>query len=322
MGGLSHRSFIDHLVYYIPMKKLLIAGGTGFLGQALETYFQQQGHQITILTRRPTADNHRAWDGKTQGAWIGALEDTDVVINLTGKSVDCRYTEANRAEILRSRVDSTRVLGQAIAAATNPPSVWLNASSATIYVHAEQQLMTETNGIIGDDFSMGICKAWEAAFFDVDLPHTRRVALRTSIALGNEGGAYPKMKLITRLGMGGPQGQGAQWMSWIHITDFCRATAHIIEHSNIEGSVNVTAPHPIRNAVFMKQLRRVLGVPFGIGQSVAMLELGAALMGTETELLLKSRYVHPDRLLSDGFRFHFETAETALYSLSGKQPTP
>lgn len=297
------------------MKKLLIAGGTGFLGQALERYFQRQGHRISILTRTPRADNHLAWDSKTLGPWTKILEETDVLINLTGKSVDCRYAEANKAEILRSRVDSTEVLGQAVATAKNPPSVWLNASSATIYVHAEHKRMTESAGIIGDDFSMSVCRAWEETFFAFDLPQTRRAALRTSIVLGNDGGAYSKMKLITRLGLGGSQGSGQQWMSWIHMTDFCRAVAHIIDRPDAEGSINVTAPKPVRNQDFMHRLRKILKVPIGISQPVVLLELGAWLMGTETELLLKSRYVFPDKLLKLGFKFYFAQAEEALSDL-------
>jgi uncharacterized protein (TIGR01777 family) len=297
------------------MKKILIAGGTGFLGQSLEAYFQQRGDQVTILTRNPRANNHRYWNGEDLGEWTTEVEETDVVINLTGKSVDCRYTEANRAEILRSRVASTRVLGQAIAAADRPPAVWLNASSATIYVHADQQRMTEADGIVGDDFSMSVCQAWEKMLFDFDLPKTRQVALRTSIALGKGGGAFPKMKTITRLGLGGRQGSGEQWMSWIHITDFCRAVAHIIHHEDIKGLVNVTAPCPMRNRVFMRHLRAALNVPLGIPQPVALLELGAWLMRTETELLLKSRNVYPERLLNSGFEFQFGSAEEAIRNL-------
>ena len=296
------------------MKRLLIAGGTGFLGQALEAYFQQRGDQVTILTRNPRAENHCHWNGEDLGEWTAEIEKADVVINLTGKSVDCRYTEANRAKILRSRVASTQALGQAIAAADCPPAVWLNASSATIYVHADQQRMTEATGIIGDDFSMSVCKSWEETFFGFNLPRTRQVALRTSIVLGKNGGAFSKMKAITRLGLGGPQGSGMQWMSWIHLTDFCRAVEHLIDHE-IEGAVNVTAPQPVRNRTFMRHLRSALNVPVGIPQPVALLEVGAWLLGTETELLLKSRNVVPERLLASGFAFRFENAKGALRDL-------
>ncbi len=285
------------------------------MGQSLEAYFQQRGDQVTILTRHPQANNHRYWNGQGLGEWTAEIEKADVVINLTGKSVDCRYTGANRAEILRSRVASTQVLGQAIVIADSPPALWFNASSATIYVHADHQRMTEATGIIGDDFSMSVCKAWEETFFEFDLPETRQVALRTSIALGNGGGAFPKMKTITRLGLGGRQGSGKQWMSWIHITDFCRAVAHIIRHEEIKGPINVTAPCPMRNRNFMRHLRSALGVPIGIPQPVTLLEVGAWLLGTETELLLKSRNVYPECLLESGFKFQFTNAEEAIRDL-------
>ena len=297
------------------MKTLVIAGGTGFLGQLLEHHFLAQGYRVILLSRRPRADHHVAWDGKTLGPWTDALEDANVLINLCGKSVDCRYTDANREVILRSRIDSTQVLGKAIADAERPPALWLNASSATIYVHAEHQRMTEEAGIIGDDFSMSVCREWEEAFFDFDLPSTRQVALRTSIVLGHGGGAYPKIKSITRLGGGGYQGSGRQWMSWIHATDFCRALDFIMNHQGVSGAVNVTAPHPVRNRSFMQSVRSALNVPFGLSQPAALLELGACLLGTETELLLKSRHVYPERLLTAGFTFRWGTIEEALRNL-------
>ena len=297
------------------MKTLVIAGGTGFLGQLLEQHFMAQGYRVILLTRRPRADHHVPWDGKTLGSWTDVLEGADVLINLSGKSVDCRYTDANREAIRRSRRESTEVLRTAVANASHPPSVWLNASSATIYVHAEHQRMTETNGIIGDDFSMLVCREWEEAFFRANLPQTRRVALRTSIVLGHGGGAYPKMRTITRLGLGGHQGTGRQWMSWLHATDFCRAVEHIIDHQDITGVVNVTAPQPVRNRDFMQHVRTALKVSFGIPQPVALLELGACLLSTETELLLKSRYVYPDRLLATGFTFRFDDIGEALRHL-------
>ena len=304
------------------MKKLLIAGGTGFLGQQVEKYFQRRECQVTILTRNPRATHHVRWDGKTRGDWTRTLEGADTLINLSGKSVDCRYTAANRTAILRSRIDSTKVLGEALAAAKNPPALWLNASSATIYVHAEQLRMTETDGIIGDDFSMSVCRTWEEAFFRTNLPRTRRVALRTSIVLGNEGGAYPKMKLITRLGLGGRQGSGRQWISWIHLSDFCRAVEHVIERTELAGAVNVTAPQPVRNHDFMRQLRQTLGIPGGVRQSVALLEIGAWLMRTETELLLKSRHVYPEALLATGFEFRFAKVEEAFAALAERPSSP
>jgi len=193
--------------------------------------------------------------------------------------------------------------------------LWINASSATIYVHAETTLMTEKTGVIGDDFSMGVCKKWEAAFFEKPLASTRKVAFRTSIVLGNDGGALPKMKQIARLGLGGHQGRGNQKVSWIHLEDFCKVVDFVIENESIEGAINVTAPSPTNNKNLMQQIRKRVKMPFGLPQSRALLEIGAWLIKTETELLLKSRNVYPERLLEAGFRFNYPKIETAILSL-------
>ncbi len=297
------------------MKKIVIAGGTGFLGQALEKHFALKGDKVFILTRKPKKENHVKWDGYSLGDWAKVIDGADVLINMTGKSVDCRYHEKNRTAIIRSRVESTKVLAGAIEQAKNPPDLWMNASSATIYVHAETTLMTEKTGVIGDDFSMGVCKKWEAAFFENPLASTRKVALRTSIVLGNEGGALPKMKQIARLGLGGHQGRGNQKVSWIHIEDFCKVVDFVIQNESIEGAINVTAPSPTDNQKLMKTIRKQVKMPFGFSQPRALLEVGAWLLKTETELLLKSRNVYPERLLEAGFHFDYPRIETALLSL-------
>jgi uncharacterized protein len=295
--------------------KIIIAGGSGFLGKSLENHFQN--HEVWILTRNPKRPNEILWDAKTLGNWTESLEKADVLINMTGKSVDCRYNDENRAEILRSRIDSTNLLQRAVDNCKNPPKTWLNSSSATIYVHAETQLMTETNGIIGDDFSMNICKSWEKAFFAKPTPQTRKVALRTAIVLGREGEAFHKLKTITRLGLGGQQGNGRQKMSWVHVEDFCKAVEFIIRDEKINGAINISAPNPIDNQSFMKILRDKLKVPFGIPSPTFLLEIGTLFLQTETELLLKSRNVYPERLLNYGFRFRFETVDEALGELIG-----
>ena len=293
--------------------KIIIAGGSGFLGKSLENHFQN--HEVWILTRTPKRPNEILWDAKTLRDWTDLLEKADVLINMTGKSVDCRYNDTNRAEILRSRIDSTDVLQRAVDNCTNPPKTWLNSSSATIYIDAETQLMTETNGMIGDDFSMNICKSWEKAFFTTSTSQTRKVALRTAIVLGREGEAFHKLKTITRLGLGGHQGNGRQKMSWIHVEDFCRAVEFIIKDEKINGPINISAPHPIDNQSFMRALRDKLKIPFGLPSPVFLLEIGTLFLQTETELLLKSRNVYPERLLNYGFRFRFETVEKALGEL-------
>jgi hypothetical protein len=194
------------------------------------------------------------------------------------------------------------------------PKVFINSSTATIYIHAETTINTEEIGVIGDDFSMNIAKSWEKEFFSTTVDGVRKIALRTSIVLGKDGGAFPKLKTITRLGMGGKQGRGDQFISWIHIADFCRAIDFLI-HTDLSGPVNITAPKPKSNVDFMRVLRNQLGVPMGISQPVWLLELASAIIKTETELLLKSRYVYPQRLLDAGFQFQFETVEECLKDL-------
>ncbi|MFY7912370.1 MAG: TIGR01777 family oxidoreductase [Emticicia sp.] len=295
--------------------KIVIAGGSGFLGNALEKYLIEKKHQVIILSRNQTKQNQVYWDANSLGNWVSELENADVLINMTGKSVDCRYNEGNRKQILASRINSTNVLQEAIDKCKCPPKVWLNASSATIYIHAETQLMDEEKGIIGDDFSMNICKAWEAAFFKKENTNVRKVALRTSIVLGNDGGAFQKIKAISRLGLGGKQGHGEQMMSWIHIEDFCRAVEYIINDESIVGAINITAPTPVKNTDFMQQLRKLMSIPFGLSSPVFILELAAIFIGTETELLLKSRNVYPKKLLESGFSFKFPNHTSAIQNL-------
>lgn len=293
-----------------------MAGGSGFLGKSLKRYFQGMRFNVKNLTRIPVFTEDIWWDAQNLGDWIAEIEWADVVINLTGKSVDCRYNFKNKQEILQSRVQSTGILAQAIEQCTAPPALWINAASATIYVHSETQQMTEDEGIIGDDFSMNVCKQWEATFFNANLNHTRQVAIRTAIVLGKNGGAYPKLKQLTQLFLGGKQGSGDQFISWIHILDFCRAVDFIIHQPALVGPVNVVAPTPVSNKNFMAILRKSLGKKFGIGQSKWMLELGARIIGTETELLLKSRNVVPERLIEMGFEFQFNSLEACLNDLS------
>jgi uncharacterized protein (TIGR01777 family) len=243
------------------------------------------------------------------------LEGASVLVNLSGKSVDCRYSDVNKQEIYESRIITTQLLEEALTSVANPPKLWINASSATIYIHAERQQMNEERGILGDDFSMNICKEWERAFFSEDASRIRKVAIRSSIVLGNEGGAFPKMKTIARIGLGGYQGNGNQLISWIHIVDFCRALDYIMQHEDLAGSLNVTAPFPVANKLFMRELRTRLRVPFGINTPVFMLELASILMQTETELLLKSRNVIPKKLLKHGFIFEYPVIQKAIEHL-------
>lgn len=310
------------------MKQILIAGGTGFLGQVLTRHFHRKGWQVTILTRQLNAQNltlktqhplYRLthWDGKTLGPWTSEIEQADVLINLCGKSVNCRYHKRNKRQILTSRIEPTNVLAKAIHQAKNPPAVWLNASSSTIYAHSLETPMTERDGKLGEGFSVEICKAWEKAFFALDLPHTRRVALRSSMALGHASNSvYPILKRITRLGMGGRMSTGNQMVSWIHQEDFARAVEFAIQNETIEGTLNLTAPAPVTNATFMKSFRKALHVPFGLAHYKPLLEIAAWFMRTETELTLKSRYIHPTKLLKNRFVFKYPFIDEALENLT------
>jgi hypothetical protein len=294
---------------------ILIAGGSGFLGSELTKFFTDRDHLVKILTRNPHNKNQLKWDGKTKGDWVKEIDRADVIINMAGKSVDCRYTDRNKSEILDSRIDSTSILNEAVSKASKKPFLWINSSSATTYIHSEITLMTEKDGVIGNDFSMNVCKKWEEEFFSKEIEGVRKVATRTSIVLGNEGGAFPKMKAITKLGLGGKHGNGQQKMSWIHINDFCKAIEFLINTNQISGPVNITAPNPIPNTKFMEQIRSSLNVPVGINQPKFLLEIGAFFLRTETELLLKSRNVYPEVLINSGFKFDFKEVGIALHDL-------
>ncbi len=308
------------------MKKLIIAGGTGFLGQALARHFARKNWQVTILTRDTHAPTRAgrlvAWDGKTLGPWTDELENAHALINLCGKSVDCRYHQRNREEILESRLQPTRVLEKALQTLKHPPAVWLNAASATIYRHSLDTPMDEASGEIGDGFSVDVCQAWEEAFFKENLPQTRRIALRTSMVLGyGKNSVYPILSKIARCGMGGKLSTGNQMVSWIHETDFVRAIEFAIDDEDIAGPLNLTAPAPVRNHVFMRALREAIGIPFGIPHFKPLLEIAAWLMRTETELTLKSRFVIPAKLLRHRFVFYYPFVDEAFADLVQRKRT-
>lgn len=305
-------------------QRIVIAAGTGFIGKSLVEYFGED-NDLTILTRQPKAPQHRVryvqWDGEHPGAWYEALEGADLLINLTGKSVNCRYTEANKKMINDSRINATRALGAAILTLQNPPKVWINAGSATIYRHAEDRPMDEFTGEIADDFSVRVCKAWEQSFGDITLPHTRKIILRIGITLGwQQGGVMQPYLNLVKAGLGGYQGHGRQMYTWIHITDVCRMIAWLYETPTLSGVFNCTAPHPIPNKVFMKTLRAASGCRFGLPAPAPLLKLGAALIGTEAELLLKSRWVLPSRALQEGFSFQYPFIAGALTDILAHLP--
>ena len=303
--------------------KIVIRGGSGFCGRLLAKYFAATGQEVVVLSRRsnvvPGAKTV-VWDGKTLGAWAVTLDGADAVINLTGRSVNCRYNAANCAEIYASRLDSTRVIGEAIAVCPHPPRVWLNASSATTYRHAEDRPMDECEGDIGEGFSVDVCKRWEREFFAAPAPHTRRVALRSAIVVAPDlGGVWEAFTGLTRWGLAGPMAGGRQYVSWIHGDDFFRAVEWLLTHDDLTGPINLASPNPLPNRDFLAAIRLALHQPFGLPSARWMLEIGAWLRGTETELLLKSRRVIPTKLLASGFQFAYPDWPEAAKALIGDQ---
>jgi hypothetical protein len=293
--------------------KIILAGGAGFLGSALADFFAAKGIEVVILTRNPTpragAIREVIWDGATLGDWVKELEGARALINLAGLSVNCRYHARNRALLIDSRLNSTRVLGEAIARCAKPPPVWLNSSTATIYKHTFGPAWDETGEIGGcteakDIFSVHIATEWERVFNEATAPRTRKVALRSAMVLGHgKNSVLPNLLRLGRLGLGGSLAGGRQFVSWIHEEDFCRAVEWIVERENLSGPVNLAAPNPVTNAEFMAAIRKVCRAPFGLPAPRWMLEIGAFFLRTETELLIKSRRVVPGKLLADGFVF-------------------
>lgn len=311
-------------------RRIILAGGSGFLGQILRKHFLGQGCEVIVLKRSPHEANGKCrecvWDGRTLGEWGRELDGAEVLINLAGRSVDCRCHARNRRLIMDSRVDSTRVLGEAIAQCPNPPKIWLNFSTATIYKHTFGPAWDET-GEIGatpeaqDAFSIEVATAWEREFNAADTPRTRRVALRCAMVFGHgTNSVFPVLCRLARFGLGGRMASGRQYVSWIHEADLCRAIDWLIEHEEFSGPVNLAAPNPVTNAEMMATVRELCGVPFGLPASAWMLEVGAFFLRTETELIIKSRRVVPGRLLASGFQFRFTQMRDAMTDLLKRTP--
>jgi uncharacterized protein (TIGR01777 family) len=310
--------------------KIVLPGGSGQVGTLLARAFGGDGHEVVVLGRSAAAGPWRSvrWDAKTLGPWAAELDGADVVINLAGRSVNCRYNAANRREILESRVDSTRVLGEAIAACARPPRVWLQSSTATLYAHRFDAPNDEATGIVGGHepgapdtwrFSIEVARAWERAFHEAPVPHTRKVALRSAMVMSPDaGGVFDVLVGLVRRGLGGRSGSGRQFVSWIHHEDFTRAVRWLIERDAFAGAVNLAAPGPLPNDDFMRVLREAWGARIGLPAARWMLEIGAVFLRTETELILKSRRVVPGRLLEAGFDFRFPGWEAAAGDLCGE----
>lgn len=320
----------------IKSKKIIIAGGSGFIGQEIARYFENE-NEIIILTRKTSGEknnrNHYTslnknelskirfikWDGQTIGDWANELDNADILINLAGKTVNCRYTSENKKEIIDSRIDATKVLGKAISQCIKPPMLWVNASSATIYRHAQDKPQDEYSTEFKDDFSVQVCKLWERTFYEQICPDTRKVVLRMAITLGSGGVLIPYFNLI-KFGLGGKQGNGKQMFSWIHIEDTCRLIEWICTHNSMAGTYNCSSPHPVTNSEFMKMLRKASGHIIGLPAYKWMLKIGAPIIGTETELVLKSRWVIPTKVLETGFEFKFPFLKDAFNDIISKVP--
>jgi len=310
--------------------KLILAGGTGQLGGVLARGLSERGHDVVVLSRgRSDGTSVVRWDGRGLGAWAGVVDGADAVINLAGRSVNCRYSRANLSSMMDSRIDSTRALGMAIQAATRPPRVWLQMSTATIYAHRFDAPNDEASGRIGGDepgvpahwrASIDIARAWERALAEAPTPTTRKVALRSAMVMSpDRGGAFDILSRLARYGLGGPIAGGRQFMSWIHDRDFVRVVAFLLERDDLAGPVNVAAPSPLPQREFMATLRRTIGTPIGLPATAWMAELGAFVLRTETELIFKSRRVVPGRLLDAGFHFEHPNWATAARELVARR---
>ncbi len=309
--------------------RIVIPGGTGQVGNILARHFHEQGHAVSVIARHPLCSADWpvvTWNGQDMGPWTKVIEGADVVINLAGRSVNCRYTALNRREIKNSRIFTTQLIGQAIAQAKAPPRLWMNASTATIYRHAVDRPMDETTGEIGGNepgapetwrFSIDVATSWERTFLAAQTPNTRKVALRSAMTMSPDpGGVFDHLLRLVRWGLGGPSGPGTQYISWTHDVDFVRAIEFLIAREDLAGAVNIASPCPLTNREFMCSLRRAYCTSYvGLPAPTWALSLGAVFMRTETELILKSRRVIPKRLLDAGFEFHFPNWRGACQDL-------
>jgi uncharacterized protein len=314
--------------------KVVIPGGTGQVGTILDRALTAQGHDVVVLTRSPSGERQVRWDGSSLGEWATHIDGSDAVINLAGRSVSCRYTPENLEAMMSSRVESARVIGEAIAAAARPPKLWLQMSTATIYAHRFDAANDEHNGLIGGDesgvpeywgYSVKIAENWERAQEQAATPGTRKIALRSAMVMSpDRGGVFDVLSWLARLGLGGPVGGGRQYVSWIHETDFVRAIGFLIERDDLAGAVNLAAPNPLPQREFMRELRAAWRMPVGLPATRWMAEIGAFAMRSDTELLLKSRRVVPGRLAGAGFTFDYgqwPAAATELVSRRRRRPS-
>ena len=302
----------------MPERTIVLAGGSGFLGNSLSQYSLERGWRVVNLTRTPRRNASGvvdvAWDGKTVGDWAQALDGAAAIVNLTGRSVDCRHTADNRRFIIESRVNSVAALGAATKRCAQPPPVWIQAASLAIYGNPGDEICDE-NAPVGGGFSVHVCQEWESTLRQNCPPEVRSVVLRIGFVLGRDGGALATLASLARKGLGGTVGSGKQWISWLHIEDFNRMVVWAIEQGSAAGAYNATSPDPARNKHFMRQLRRTLGVWFGPPAPAFGVRIGAYLMGTEPSLALEGRRCVPARLRADGFTFQHADLAAALADL-------
>lgn len=304
-----------------PKKKIVIAGGTGFVGRYLTRRFLREGFEVAVLARHPAALPAGAqmvvWNGRDPGPWASVLEGADLLVNLSGASVNCRHSASNKRKLTESRLQAVNALGAALIAAERPPKTWINASGAGIYNPDTPGAHGEESTDYGDDFIAALARSWEAALFECPVHGIRRVALRMGVVLGKGGGAWPVLLRAATFGAGGRSGSGKQFVSWIHEEDVYSAILFLYGHPGIEGPVNLVSPSPETNRTFMSAVRKQAGMPLGIPQPAWLVRIGTTLMGTDPSLLLRNSRVVPERLLAAGFRFTHPTLADALARLTG-----
>ena len=302
-------------------KRIVIAGGSGFIGTALAAEFARRGYAVVVLTRSPRAPvagiREVAWDAKNPGAWTAELDGAEAVINLTGKNINCPHTPENLRALTASRVDSVNAIAAAISRAQPPPRVWVQAS-ATGFYGGNSDRWCDENAPAGGDALANICRAWETAFAVANLPSTRRVTLRIGFVLGRAGGALRVLARLTKWFLGGAAGSGRQFISWIHLTDLTRIFVTAVEQEDFSGPFNAVAPNPVTNAVFMRELRRALHRPWSPPVPAFAVKLGAKLLGSEPSLALTGQRCAPKRLAAAGFKFQFPELPPALAELCRK----
>ncbi len=301
------------------MKKIIIAGGSGYLGTVLSKFLINKNYDVYILSRNHRIDegnkHYIYWDATNMGSWCQYLEGAHAIINLAGRSVDCRYNDRNKALIYNSRISTTFLIGNAINACLTPPKYWINSSSATIYENSFHRNMTEKDGILGQTFSEDVCKKWETTLYSFNHLSTYITALRTGIVIGKKAPVFRTLTNLCKMRVGKRQGRGNQYISWIHEADFVSAIDHILQSPKPKKVYNVTSPEPIPNYTFMKSLSNKLENSFQLPLPTWLLTIGAKIIGTETELVLKSRKVIPLNLLEDGFDYQYPTADLAIGNL-------